>query len=59
VTPEQISQAIAAALSDAGEQILEGTLAAVLPILWLLTLALHLGRPYMTIATAAMKKACP
>jgi len=47
MTPEQISQAIAAALSDAGEQVLEGTLAAVLPILWLLMLALHLGRPYM------------
>jgi hypothetical protein len=47
MTPEQITQAIAAALSDAGEQILEGTLAAVLPILWLLMLALHLGRPYM------------
>jgi hypothetical protein len=47
MTPDQISQAIATALSDAGEQILEGTLAAVLPILWLLMLALHLARPYM------------
>jgi hypothetical protein len=47
MTPDQISQAIASALSDAGEQVLEGTLAAVLPILWLLMLALHLGRPYM------------
>ncbi|HLZ26850.1 MAG TPA: hypothetical protein VKV73_05970 [Chloroflexota bacterium] len=47
MTPDQISQAIASALSDAGEQILEGTLAAVLPILWLLMLALHLARPYM------------
>lgn len=47
MTPDQISQAIATALSDAGEQILEGTLAAVLPILWLLMLALHIGRPYM------------
>jgi hypothetical protein len=47
MTPEQISQAIATALSDAGEQILEGTLAAVLPVLWLLMLAMHLGRPYM------------
>jgi hypothetical protein len=47
MTPDQISQAIGTALSDAGEQILEGTLAAVLPILWLLMLALHLARPYM------------
>jgi hypothetical protein len=47
MTPDQISQAIATALSDAGEQILEGTLAAVLPILWLVMLALHLARPYM------------
>jgi hypothetical protein len=47
MTPDQTSQAIASALSDAGEQILEGTLAAVLPILWLLMLALHLARPYM------------
>src|ERR1700694_3660514 len=47
MTPDQTSQAIASALSNAGEQILEGTLAAVLPILWLLMLALHLARPYM------------
>ena len=47
MTPDQISQAIATAFSDAGEQLLEGTLAAILPILWLLMLALHLGRPYM------------
>jgi hypothetical protein len=47
MTVDQISQAIATAFSDAGEQLLEGTLAAILPILWLLMLALHLGRPYM------------
>ncbi len=47
MTPDQISQAISGALSDGGEQLLEGTLAAVLPILWLLMLALHLARPYM------------
>ena len=34
MTPDQISQAIATALSDAGEQIPEGTLAAVLPIVF-------------------------
>lgn len=47
MTPDQISQAIASALSGGGEQLLEGTLVAVLPILWLLMLALHLARPYM------------
>ena len=47
MTPDQIYQAIATALSQAGEQVLEGTLAAVLPILWLLMLELHLARPYM------------
>ena len=47
MTPDQISQAIANALSDGGEQLVEGTLAAVLPILWMLMIALHLARPYM------------
>lgn len=47
MTPDQISQAITNSLSDGGEQLLEGTLAAVLPILWLLMLGLHLARPYM------------
>ena len=40
MTPDQISQAIATALSDGGEQLVEGTLAAVLPILWMLMVAL-------------------
>ncbi len=47
MTPDQISQAIANALSGGGEQLLEGTLAAVLPILWMMMVALHLARPYM------------
>jgi len=47
MTPDQVSQSIAGALSDGGEQLLEGTLAAILPVLWLLMLALHLARPYM------------
>ncbi len=47
MTPDQISQSIAGALADGGEQLLEGTLAAILPVLWLLMLALHLARPYM------------
>ncbi len=47
MTPDQISQAISGALAGGGEQLLEGTLAAVLPILWMLMIALHLARPYM------------
>ena len=34
-------------LFDAGEGFVEGTIAAALVMLWLLVLALHLGRPYM------------
>ena len=34
-------------LFDAGESFIEGTIAAALVMLWLLVLALHLGRPYM------------
>ena len=32
---------------DAGEGFVEGTIAAVLVILWILSVALHLARPYM------------
>lgn len=32
---------------DAGESFVEGTIAAALVVLWVLTLAMHLGRPYM------------
>jgi hypothetical protein len=44
MTPDQISQAGRTRRWRADT---EGTLAAVLPILWLLMLALHLARPYM------------
>lgn len=47
MTPDQLSQAIVNAFLDGGEQFLEGTLAAALPLLWLLIVALHLARPYM------------
>ena len=36
---------------DAGEGFVEGTIAAVLVILWILSLALHLARPYMVRTT--------
>lgn len=42
-----LTNAIIQGINAGGEQFIEGTLAAVLPILWLVILALHLGRPYM------------
>src|SRR5579864_8176984 len=47
MTPDQITQAIHTSITGAGESVLEGTVAAVLPILWFAVLALHLARPYM------------
>jgi hypothetical protein len=38
-------------LFGAGESFVEGTIAAVLVILWILSVALHLARPYMTRTT--------
>lgn len=42
MTPDQVS-----GFFDAGEAFVEGTIGAALVALWLLTLALHLARPYM------------
>lgn len=47
MTPDQLTQAIIQGINAGGEQFLEGTLAAALPIIWLVLLGLHLGRPYM------------
>ena len=38
-------------LFDAGESFVEGTIAAALVILWILSVALHLARPYMVRTT--------
>ena len=46
MTPDQVS-----AFFDAGEGFIEGTIAAALVVLWLLALALHLGRSYMVRTT--------
>ena len=46
MTPDQVS-----GLFDAGEAFVEGTIAAALVVLWLLALALHLGRGYMVRTT--------
>jgi hypothetical protein len=42
MTAEQV-----AGFFDAGESFVEGTIAAALVVLWVLTVAMHLGRPYM------------
>lgn len=42
-----LTQAIISGINGGGEQFLEGTLAATLPIVWLAILGLHLGRPYI------------
>jgi hypothetical protein len=47
VNTDQLTQAIITGIGAGGEQFLEGTLAAVLPIIWLAILGLHLGRPYI------------
>ena len=47
MTPDQLTQAIVQGINAGGEQFLEGTLAAALPIIWLALLGLHLGRPYI------------
>jgi len=46
VTLEQVS-----GFFDAGEAFMEGTIAAVLVVLWVLALALHMARPYMARTT--------
>ncbi len=51
MTSDQLAAAIIKAFLGAGEGFLEGTLAAALPIFWLLALALHLARPYMLTTT--------
>ena len=47
MTTDQLTQAIVSGINAGGEQFLEGTLAAALPIIWLAILGLHLARPYI------------
>jgi hypothetical protein len=47
VNVDTLTQAIVGGINDGAEQFLEGTLAAVLPVIWLALLGLHLGRPYI------------
>ena len=47
MTPDQLAHVIVKAFLQGGEKFLEGTVAAALPIIWLLALGLHLARPHM------------
>jgi hypothetical protein len=47
VNVDTLTQAIVSGINAGAEQFLEGTLAAVLPVIWLAMLGLHLGRPYI------------
>ena len=47
MSPQDLATAIVNGINDGGEQFLEGTLAAGLPVIWLALLGLHLGRPYI------------
>jgi hypothetical protein len=51
MTVHQLTHAIINAFLQGGEGFLEGTMAALLPLLWLVILALHLARPYMVRTT--------
>ncbi len=44
---DQLTSAIVNGINSGLEQFLEGTLAAVLPVIWLALLGLYLGRPYI------------
>jgi hypothetical protein len=44
---DQLTQAIITGINAGAEQLLEGTLAAILPGIWIAILGLHLGRPYI------------
>jgi hypothetical protein len=47
MTGDDLTQAIISGINGGLEQFLEGTLAAVLPVVWLSILALYLGYPYI------------
>jgi hypothetical protein len=47
MSPQDLTTAIVTGVNAGGEQFLEGTLAAVLPVVWIVILGLHLGRPYI------------
>ena len=44
---QDLTNAIISGINNGAEQFLEGTMAAVLPGIWLAIMGLHLGRPYI------------
>jgi hypothetical protein len=44
---DQLTSAIVGGINSGLEQFLEGTLAAMLPVIWVALLGLHIGRPYI------------
>ncbi len=47
MSPDRISQAIYDAITGSGESLVEGTVVALLPLLWFAVIATHLARPYI------------
>lgn len=47
MTPDQVTGAVYDAITGSGESIIEGTIVAVLPMLWFALIAIHLARPYI------------
>src|SRR5438093_13076949 len=47
MNPDQVTDAITQALVQGGAQWMVATIVAFLPVLWTMTLMLHLGRPYI------------
>jgi hypothetical protein len=47
MTPDDVTAAIVQAILKGGEQWVVSTVAALLPALWVMTVILHLARPYM------------
>jgi hypothetical protein len=47
MTPDQLTEALTQALVQGGSTWLIATIVAFLPVLWTMTLILHLGRPYV------------
>jgi hypothetical protein len=47
MTPDQITTAIVDAIIQGGRQWVVSTISAMLPSLWVITIMLHLARPYM------------
>src|SRR5947208_16915698 len=45
--PDDVTNAITQALVQGGSQWMVSTIVAFLPVLWTMTLMLHLGRPYV------------